>query len=207
MNEKRKRGRPAGRSITNALKLVSPAVEKVKDLDFAIDKMPEKHKRMFESLLAGDDELITALKSDYTSWFTGITKMVTLVDGTRFLTSKVSLDNVSLLDEQSYERLRSICASQVRRISGIENYLDYVKPVREFAKNYAPMAFGQIVNLSKNSKKDEMKYKASNKILELAGERPPEATRGEVTIPVQLNILLTQNDGNIVKYQNGNTDS
>lgn len=211
---KRGRGRPKGRKVFQALEAASSAAVAIEKLDDTISKMVGDQKLMFESVLAGDDSLITALKSHNERWFVGITKLLTNSDGSRIMSNKLTLENVNLLEDRDYCRLVRLCDSMVRHNMGGVDYSQYIEPIKKYAERYAPMAFGNIMNIANNSTKDDVRLKANNKILELGGVRAPEVEKGDTIIPVQLNIMLTSNDGTTTQYnpnaiivENGNPNS
>jgi hypothetical protein len=195
----RPKGTGQGKSVENALQAAEQAASAVLVLDQKLDKLKDHHKKMFESIMAGDDELVVALKSGNQKWYTGITKMVDTVDGTRIYTSKLTLDSIQTLTPDSYERLRRIASSKVRQLTGEVDYRQYTAPIREFAKRYTPMALGTIVRLSQDAKKEEVQLKAATDILDRAGEREPEPEK-DIIIPVQVNIMLTGDKGEVIQY-------
>lgn len=198
--EKRKAGRPPGRPVGKAIEAASVINASLTDMQTEVDKMKGHQRAMFESLMSGEDELIAILRAKKEEYFTGITKMVDQKDGGRLLTSQVTLENIDTLTPDSYERLRSICASKVRVFTGTTDYREYTDSVREYIKRYAPLALGTIVRLSQDAKKEEVQLKASKDILDRAGEREPEG-KHEMIVPIQVNIMLTGEDGKTFEYK------
>jgi hypothetical protein len=201
--EKRKPGRPPGRKVKMALAAASQAAISISEMDSVVAQMKEHQKIMFESIMSGDDELIAGLKSGHTEWFTHIAKGVKDKEGNYVPTSKVTLENVHDLDTESYQRLVRICAAHVRQHMGNEDYRQYTDPLKEYIKKFAPMALGTVVSLARDGLKEETRLKAAKDILDRAGEAASEPEK-DIIIPVQVNIMLTGEDGKVVSY--GNTE-
>ncbi len=196
---KRKPGRPPGRKITMALEAASKAAESISEMDSVVALMKDHQRILFESIMSGDDELVACLKAGQNEWFTYIAKGVKDKEGEYVPTSSLTLSTIDDLDFDSYQRLVRICASHVRQISGTDDYQKYTLPLKEYVKRFAPMALGTIVGLSKNAQKDEVKLKAAQDILDRSGEKAVEPEK-DIIIPVQVNIMLTSDDGKVVQY-------
>lgn len=187
-------GRPRGRKIEIALASGEVAATAIQEMGVVVDTMNPQQKLLFESVMSGDDALVTALKSGNTQWFTGITKKLFDSDGGSLAPTHVTLENVHDLDQRSYTRLLTICESQIRNVTGNVDYRLHTEPIKEFIKRFAPMALGTIVGIAQAGVKEENRLKAAKDLLDRAGEAA-EAPDKEITIPVQVNIMLNQNDG------------
>ncbi len=205
---KRGKGRPPGaknllpskprvkklRPFAAALEASGKAAENVMAMEEAMASLSDPTRLLFESLMMGNDELVSALASGNSAFFTGISKMVTLKDGTRMLTSAVTSSNVHELDQESYNKLNRYCASQIRRMTAVYDYRRFTAPIREYIQKLAPMALGRIANIAQFGKKEENQLKAAQDLLDRAGEIAP-APEKDIVIPVQVNIVLTEGDG------------
>lgn len=173
------------------------------ELQAVTEQMSDRQKKIFESILAGDDDLTAALKSGANNFFTGVARIVYTESGRKMDTEDVTLENKDFLDKDSYERLNRLCASQIRKAFATDDYRKYTNPIKEYIKRYAPIALNTIVDLTKNAKKEDVRLRAAQDLLNRGGEgaTPPER---DVIVPVQLNIMLTGEKGNIIKYGNEN---
>lgn len=187
------------RKIAMALKSASEAIVSISEMDDVVSKMNDKQKLLFESLMMGDDELVAAIKSGHTAYFTGITKVVHDKNGKPLNTKDVSLENVTTLDNDSYQRLLRICTAQVRFVLATDDYRKYTVPIKEYIARLAPLALGTISALARNGVKEETRFRAAKDLLDRAGEGAREPEK-DIIIPVQLNIVLTQKDGSEVQY-------
>ncbi len=192
-------GRPAGKSVGLALEAAQTAASAINVLDQKIDKLKDHHRLLFESIMSGDDEVTAAIRSGNQKWFTGITKRVETVDGRMVFTSALTLKSLEELTVASRERLNKICAANIRNLTGTHDYREFTLPIREYIKRYAPMALGTVVKLSQEAKKEEVMLKAATDLLDRAGEREPEPEK-EIIVPVQVNIVLTDDKGKKVEY-------
>ena len=197
--EVKKRGRPKGHKITQALVKAEEAARTIEEMDGVVSLMNPQQKLLFESIMSGDDELISCLKSGHNEWFTGITKKLDNSDGTYVYSSAVTLENVRDLTPQSYSRLLSICRSQVRKVTGEDDYRIHTEPIKEYIKKFAPLALGTIIGIATGGEKEENRLKAAKDILDRAGEAAQEPEKDTI-LPLQVNIMLTQSDGTVVDY-------
>ncbi len=189
--------------IGKAMEAASVAAVSIRDMDQWTSKMNEKQKTLFESLMSGDDELISCIKAGHQDYYTGITKLLTNkpgIDPQRIMSHSVTLENVYDLTSEDYERLRRICASKVRYLSGTDDYRNYTAPIREYIKRFAPMALGTVMDVMQNATKDDIRLKAAKDLLDRADERGNDK---DIVVPVQVNIVLTNKDGTTTAYQAG----
>lgn len=196
MEERKKHagGRPKGKKLEKALVAANFAAQSVKEVETVTENLDPRMKKAFESIMAGDDELVVALKAGYPEWFTGITKNIEKTDGTSIYSAKITLEDLPDLTPASYSRLRSICAAKVRQYCGDFDYRASIGPIRDYIKKLAPLALGTVVELATSAVREEVRLKAATDLLDRAGEKEPEPER-DIVIPVQVNIVLTGEHG------------
>ena len=193
----------SGRPVGKAMAAAASAALSVAEMEREMTRMTDQNRLMFESVMSGDDELTAALKSNHTEWYTGITKLLTNKDGSRVMSGKVTLANKDDLAPEDYHRLVRICSSQVRIYAGTSDYRQYTRPIREYIQRFAPMALGTVMDVMQNGSKDETRLKAAKDLLDRAGEKEPER-QADIQVPVQVNIMLTDQNGHAVKYGSDN---
>lgn len=199
MPEKKKRKNAA--KLRTAVTAAAEASAAIQDMETAIAEMTPNQKGIFESVMSGDEPVITALKTGNTGWFTGIVKKVFIKDEPGpFNSTDVSLENIYELADNSYTYLNRVCSTRVRQFMRDEDYHKHISTVREYLKRFAPLALGTIIDIAQNGEKEENRLKAAKDLLDRAGEREPEPER-EMVVPVQVNIMLTDGKGKVVQYE------
>ena len=118
------------------------------------------------------------------------------------MSDKVTLRNKDELCEEDYMKLVKICASAVKNYAGTDDYRMYTKPIGEYIKQFAPLALGTVMKVMQSAPKAETRLKAAQDLLNRSGEKEPDRV-ADVQVPVQVNIMLTDQKGNTVKYEGG----
>ena len=191
-------GRPKGRKVTQALEAANEATVSIQKVESVVSRMSERQRAFFESVMAGENEVVSILRGGYENCFTGITKVLYLKDKTPINSDKITVDNVDDLEYESYFRILTICQSRVKQIMGKDDYREVTEPIKEYIKRFAPLALGTVVGIAQHGVKEENRLKAAKDILDRAGETA-QVPEKDVVVPVQVNIMLTNQDGSVTR--------
>lgn len=196
--EKKKTGRPKGsKKIDLGMQKAMVALEEAKEIQ---DKMSDKQRKLFVSLLKGYDPLRAAVDSGRTEFFTGITKKVeryiTNKDGEREIkgiyTSNIDMYSINDLTEESYAKLNRICKTEVDKYLGDFNHANYVANYKSVIKFLVPEAIGVLTDVATNKNaKDSDRLTAAKDILDRAGHLG-DRLDADKTMPVQVNIIMNE---------------
>lgn len=180
-----------GKKLAVALEGTAEVSKKV---DVALRLMSDRQRKIFSCMAMGMDELEIALKLEI-EHFKAITKVVylrqTREDGKpkSRLSENVNFENVHELDIASYERLRSIEASQLKDyFKEDEDFRKYTPDLKNLFKLVAPEAFETITGIMIDEKVSaKTRLSAAESILNRAGYQGA-AEQGSTMMPIQVNI-------------------
>jgi len=185
---KRKVGRPkgsTGKKIDKAMIKVAQALKEAKEIQ---DKMSDKQRKLFVSLLKGYDPLKTCIDAGFRD-FEGITKELPQKNGKYIFSSSLTMENVDGLEEESYAKLARICQSKIDAYLSHFNYREFLINMKDIIRFVAPEAVGTIVEIMQSGTNEGNRLRAAQDLLDRSGHIG-ERQEPDKSMPVQVNIIM-----------------
>ena len=210
MKHKGAMGNGQGRAVEVALEHAEEAAKDIAEMKAVMEKMNDKQRKLFVALSRQKDSLQATLEAGYNEWFTGITRKLMLKEEYRTgkkdsMDSKdLTLANLYLIDQDSYNRLLSICDNRVAKQTANSTFKDHITSINDFLQLIAPDAYAVIgdIMLDENVK-PEIRLKAADSLLDRAGYKEKAGSGGMAASPMQVNVVLTNNNGEVIEVLNG----